>query len=127
MDMLTQDVLEAGASHGSGRLGREPGACSAVIDGSVVIEVEERLVLQDRAADGAAEVVEVKDRNLFTGAELIRRGIERIVLEKLIGGTVKLVAAALGDLVVDDVADAVLRRKSGGAHFDFCRGLKDGD
>src|SRR5580658_4634859 len=98
-----------------------------MIDRSVVVKIEECLLLQNRAADGPAEIVEVKNRNLVRRAEIVRRSIQRIVLEKLIRGAMKLVRTALRDLVVDDVAHAILRRECCGAYLYLRSGLEDRD
>src|SRR5581483_10144610 len=104
----------------------KPG-CAAVIDCPVIVEEEEHLVLDDRAADGSAKIIEVQHGNLLPGAELVRGGVQRIVLEELISSAVELVSAALRDLVVDHVAHAVLRREGCSADLYFRSRLKDRD
>ena len=79
---------------------------------ALVVAEEERLVLEHRAAEGAAELVLLEVRLGAAGAvveEVV--GVEGVVAEELEGAAVELVGARL-DLQVDDAAEraAELRR-----------------
>jgi hypothetical protein len=92
---LGWNVLEAG--RGASRVNR-----------LVVVEVEEHLVLPDWTANREAEVVIADARHRTLRAEGIVCGIQRIVLEELIGCTVEVVGAALADLIESRSTNSVL-------------------
>ena len=84
-----------------------------MLDDLVEVEVEEELPLQDGTADGAAEVVIAEKWLLRRATEVIAICIQRIVLKILVRRTVEVVRATLADLVVENTADAILRREGG--------------
>ena len=99
--------------------------CGVVID-LVIIEVEERLVLQDRAADRTAEIIEPDTvfRDRATG-EVIRFRVIRVILVVLIRRAVEAISAALTDLVEEDAANPVLRGERRSADLDFLHDFED--
>src|ERR1039457_6530621 len=75
-------------------------------------EEEEDPTLDHRAADVAAEVVEAYGTpNPGDAIEPKRSGVQIGVLEIVVRRAVKLVCSALADLVIDNTALPVLRRK----------------
>jgi hypothetical protein len=98
---------EVAAKHCGCRDVLKTGCAASRVDGLVVIEVEEDLVLPDRTANRKAEVVVALVRS---GAltEAIIRGVERIVLEVFVACSVEPVGAAFTDLVEDCAADTIL-------------------
>src|ERR1017187_10001984 len=89
-------------------------------------EEEEDPILDHRAADVAAEVVETYGTpNPGDAIEPKRSGIQIGVLEIVVCHTVKRVCSALADLVVDNTAGPVLRRKYRIVHLDFGDGVED--
>src|SRR5260370_712587 len=81
----------------------------------VEVEVEEELPLQDGTADGAAEIVVAEGRL----APEIAICIQRVVLKILVRRTMEPVGATLTDLVVENTADAILRREGRGADLNL--------
>ncbi len=75
----------------------------------IVVEEEEELVPDDRAADRTAKLVEVDDRLGRIRAEGVIVRVQSCVLEILVCRTVEAIGAALADLVVENAAHAVLR------------------
>jgi hypothetical protein len=100
------------AHDGGGGHCLEAGAVAVVIN-PVVAEEEECLLPElrnwNRPADGAAIVVIPKQRNCLLGSEAEWRRVQRVVVKVLVGSAVELVGAALGDLIDDHSAHAVLR------------------
>src|ERR1035437_7515329 len=80
-----------------------------VVDGVIDAEEEEHLVLDYRAADVEAKIVEVLRRLEGNAVKDKRRGIQRGVLEVVVRHAVELIGAALADLVINHAAASVLR------------------
>src|ERR1041385_5626140 len=89
-------------------------------------EKEEDLIPDDRAADVAAEVVEVY-RSISPGdaVKSKRCSIQGGVFEIVVPHAVELVRPALADLVIENAAGAVLRREQRIAHLHFGDGVED--
>ena len=92
-----------------------------------VVKEEEEFPADDGATDRAAELVEVDVRRRRVRAEGVVVGVQRRVLEVFIRRTVKTIRAALADLVIENAAYAVLRRKGGAAGLHFLKVLLDRD
>src|ERR1700730_11371946 len=88
----------------------------------LIVEVEEQLVLEYRPAYGGAKIV-IALSGLGTGRVEVVSCIQGVVLEILIGGTVKLIGSALADEVENIAAAAVHRRGGRSNHVHFGYGL----
>jgi hypothetical protein len=93
---------EISAEDGSSRNRIKRRLIATVLDDLVEVEVEEELLLEDRTADGAAEVVIAEARLLRRAPEIIAIGIQRIVLKILVCRTVEVVRTTLADLIVEN-------------------------
>ena len=88
-----------------------PSCCDQVIQ----IVKEERLVLADRPADGAAEIIAAQRRQRVDAPA---RGVELVVAQKLVDVAVELVGAAAGDRV-DHAAVGVAELGAEAIHLDL--------
>src|SRR6266567_69550 len=90
----------------------------------LIVEIEEQLVLADRTADRAAKVVETLPRLGASPVEVVSR-VQRIILEIIIGSTVKLIGSALADEIEDIATTAILCGGGCGnhVHFGYCFAL----
>src|ERR1017187_3277752 len=95
--------IKATSLHGVGR-NRNVGDRAIGVSQLLIVEIEKQLVLDDRPAYRAAEVV-VTLLRLGAGAVEVVSRIQVVVLEIIVGGTVKLIGPALAD-DVEDIAAA---------------------
>src|ERR1051326_2998333 len=97
-----------------------------MVDRVFYSEEKEDLVLDDWAADVAAEVVEVYGRpNTGDPIEPKRSGIQHGVLEVVVPHAVVVICPAFADLVIDDTAAGVLSRERRSAHLLLGDGVED--
>ena len=87
----------------SAAVGTQPGLlCAPVFAHTFIVDEKESLVVNDRATDGAAELVQMERllrpaiRLVCGRIEIVAR-VKRRVAEKIEGVTVKIVGTALGD------------------------------
>ena len=94
---MVADFAEVPLPHLRGRHGVDEHAPQLLAE-PVVVGEEERLVRDNRAADGASELILLERRLLLAGAvreEVV--GVELVVAQELVGDAVKRVAAGFGD------------------------------
>src|ERR1051326_7401293 len=100
----------------------------AMVHDLVIVEIEEHFVLQNRAANSAAEIAVTQERNWskvsFGVTEPERVRGKGIVLNVVVSCSVKSVGPALGDLIEDDPANAILSREGGSIDLQFAHILK---
>ncbi len=104
-------------------------ACGrAMIDHFVYVEIEEKLVFANRAANRAAKIVISQERPVLRSrGEVVGFGVQPVSAEILIGCAVPPIRAALGDLVENRSANAVLRREGRGTDLQLRNGFERRD
>src|SRR6266567_5956388 len=100
--------IEATSLHGGGR-NRDGGERAIWVSQLLIVEIEEQLVLEYGPAYRTAKVVVTLPRLGAGSVEVVSR-IQVVILEIIVGGTVKPIGPAFTDEVENIAAAAVLRR-----------------
>ena len=113
--------IEATSLHGVGR-NADRADRTERINQLLIVEIEEQLVLEDRPTDRTAKVVETLPRLGAGPVEVVSR-VQRIILEIIIGSTVKLIGSALADEIEYIATAAILCGGGRGNHVHFGHGF----
>ena len=117
------DVTAEIAGHDGGSWNGLVAGTDGVVMNLVVTEEEEHLLPEatewNWSAERSAEVVVVEERHGYVVAKAVVGCIQSGVLEVLVENAVVPVCAALGDLVHDETAYAILRGEGRKTHLNF--------